>query len=148
MGSAVRFQLALLRHVLINEGISEPPLPAAEAPGNLYLSLYTQMPRIGGSQMDNEVDYIGYARVALARDVRSWAFSLDEAKGAAIATLRHSIDFPECPGGPMVKAMNFGIGPKPAGPGILMYVGTLQQPLTIGIGRIPRLMSATRIIVH
>jgi len=98
---------------------------AASSPlTNLYLSLHTGDPGIGGSQLTSEATYTGYARVAVARTSGGWVVSTNEAENAALA------QFPQCTGGTNAIT-HVAIGTNSTGAGKVLYAGALNATLNV-----------------
>lgn len=58
---------------------------------DLYLSLHTADPGVGGAQTTNETAYTNYARIAVSRDVGGW-----DAPAAAATANAALAQFPQC----------------------------------------------------
>jgi hypothetical protein len=94
---------------------------AATAPlTNLYASLHTAAPGVGGSQTTNEVAYTSYARVAVPRDGTRWTVA------DLVATLVGNITFPKATGG-TATATHFAIGTDASGAGEVLYFATIKD---------------------
>ena len=112
---------------------------AAGAPlTNLYVSLHTSSPAVGGSQSTNEAAYTGYARVALARTAGGWTVTGSSVSPAA------TISFPTATAGTETEAF-FAVGTASAGAGKVLYFGALAPAITIAAGGIPQLTTASAI---
>lgn len=107
--------------------------------GSLYWSLHTADPGEAGTAVTSEAAYTGYARVAAARS------------GAGITVTGNSVsppsnvDFGACTasaGGPIT---HFGIVNTSSGAGKLLYFGTVTPNITMAVGVIPRLTTASTI---
>lgn len=57
---------------------------------NLYLSLHTADPGVGGSQLTNETAYTNYARVAVSRSGTGWTVAAGVGENAAL------VQFAQC----------------------------------------------------
>jgi hypothetical protein len=99
---------------------------AAVAPlGNLYLSLHTADPGLGGSQLTNETSYTNYVRIAVARTVGGWAVPVGGAtNNVALA------QFAQC-GVTGATLTHVGIGTDASGAGRMLYTGALNSPLAV-----------------
>lgn len=117
---------AYLAHILNNVAIANvgdvPGLPPSVTTGNLYLSLHSADPGIGGNQTTSEHAWAGYARIPIARDGTKWTVIGAAAQNAAIFT------FPACAGG-SDTALFVGVGTDLAGAGFLLYRGTITAPV-------------------
>jgi hypothetical protein len=105
----------------------------------LWASLYTGDPGEAGNQSTNELDYDGYARVAVARSPTGFTVV-----GSSV-TLAAPVDFPEMTGGPGGIATHFAIGMDEEGGGTIRYSGTNEPEHLIQVGNIPRLKMGTTI---
>ena len=129
MGATNSFESEVLRHILLNEPITDIGdagglLPSVVA-GNVYVCLLTQDPGDAGA-IANEAAWGGYARVAVPRGgIISWT----EANGQ----IRNdgNINFPECTGGSETDT-HFGICKTLAGDDMI-YHGVLPGPLLMSI---------------
>jgi hypothetical protein len=99
---------------------------AASAPAtNLYLSLHTATPGVGGSQLTNETAYTNYARIAVARTTGGWA--VPSAGGTSNAALAQ---FAQC-GASGATITHVAIGTASSGAGTVLYAGALNASLTV-----------------
>ena len=95
---------------------------------NLYVSLHTGDPGVGGSQTTSEANYTSYARVAVSRDTSGWtAPSSGSTNNAAI------IQFAECTGSSSTVT-HVAIGTDSSGTGRVLYSGALSASRTISTG--------------
>lgn len=91
---------------------------------NLYISLHTADPGIGGSQTTNEAAYTNYARVAVARSGSGWDVVDEEAANAAL------IQFPQC-GASGATVTHVAIGKASSGAGLVIWAGALAASLAV-----------------
>lgn len=91
---------------------------------NLYISLHTSDPGIGGSQTTNEAAYTNYARVAVARSGSGWTVVDEEASNAAL------IQFPQC-GASGATVTHVAIGKASSGTGLVIWAGALTASLAV-----------------
>lgn len=91
---------------------------------NLYLSLHTADPGIGGSQTTNETAYTNYARVAVARSGVGWTVTGAAAENAALA------QFPQC-GASGATITHVAIGKASSGAGLVLWAGALNASLAV-----------------
>lgn len=91
---------------------------------NLYLSLHTASPGIGGSQLTNETSYTNYVRIAVARTVGGWTVASGAATNAALA------QFAQC-GVTGATITHVAIGTASSGAGKVLYAGALSAPLAV-----------------
>jgi hypothetical protein len=98
---------------------------AASPAGNLYLSLHTSTPGIGGSQTTNETSYTNYARVAVVRTTSGWAVpSVGATSNAAL------VQFAQC-GASGATITHVAIGTASSGTGTVLYAGALNSSLSV-----------------
>lgn len=110
----------------------------ASAPATtLTVALHTADPGEAGDQTTSETAYTGYARVAVARTSGGWTVTANSVSPVA------NIDFGSCsasPGGPITHfSVGTGVSDK------LLYSGTVTPNITMAVGVIPRLTTATAI---
>lgn len=91
---------------------------------DLYLSLHTADPGIGGSQLTNETSYTNYVRLAVARSGSGWAVAAGVASNAALA------QFAQC-GASGATITHVGIGTASSGAGKMLYAGALNASLAV-----------------
>ena len=92
---------------------------------DLYVSLHTADPGVGGAQTTNEIAYTNYARVAVSRDTGGWdAPASGHTQNAAL------IQFPQC-GASGGTATHVAIGKATSGAGLVLYSGALSSSLAI-----------------
>ena len=90
---------------------------------NLYISLHTADPGIGGDQTTNETAYGNYARVAVARSGVGWTIVDEEGANAAL------IQFPQASSGSTVT--HVAIGKASSGAGLVIWAGALAASLAV-----------------
>jgi hypothetical protein len=99
---------------------------AASSPAtNLYLSLHTSTPGVGGAQTTNETAYTNYVRVAVARTTGGW--SVPSAGASANAAL---VQFAQC-GVTGATITHVAIGTASSGAGTVLYAGALNSSLAV-----------------
>lgn len=91
---------------------------------DLYVSLHSATPGIGGAQTTNEVAYTNYVRIAVPRTSGGWTVALAQAINTALE------QFAQC-GVTGATASHVGIGTDASGAGKMLYAGALSAPLTI-----------------
>lgn len=106
---------------------------------SLYVSLHTADPGEAGTQSTSETAYTGYARVAVARTVGGWTVTNNSVSPVA------NIDFGECSASPGAAITHFAVGTASSGAGKLLYSGTVTPNITMAVGVIPRLTTASTI---
>jgi hypothetical protein len=96
---------------------------AASAPlTNLYASLHSAYPGVGGDQTTSEISYTGYARVAVARSGSGWTVTGNSVSPVA------QINFGQCTGG-TATAMFFATGTAASSTGKLLHFGPIGSKL-------------------
>lgn len=91
---------------------------------NLYLSLHTADPGVGGSQLTNETSYTNYTRIAVARTAGGWTVASGSAENAAL------LQFPQC-GASGATITHVAIGTASSGAGKVLYAGALSASLAV-----------------
>ena len=91
---------------------------------NLYLSLHTADPGIGGSQLMNETAYTNYVRIPVARTVGGWTVAVGAAVTAALN------QFAQC-GVTGATLTHVAVGTLVSGAGKVLYAGALNSPLAV-----------------
>lgn len=99
---------------------------------NLYLSLHTADPGVGGSQTTNETSYTNYARIAVARTTGGW----DAPSGGATANAALA-QFAQC-GASGATLTHVAIGTDSSGAGLVLYSGPLTSSLAVANGIQPQ----------
>lgn len=99
---------------------------------NLYLSLHTADPGVGGSQLTNETAYTNYVRVAVARTTGGW--DVPAAAATANAAL---VQFAQC-GVTGATLTHVAIGTASGGAGLVLYAGALSSSLAVANGIQPQ----------
>ena len=125
---------------MIFNGASIPGIAdnAASAPlAQLYLSLHTDDPGAGGAQSTSEVNYTGYARLAVQRD--SAGFTVNGVTMNPTAAM----EFGEMTGGSAQTATHMCIGTAASGAGKVLFRFTLSPAIALVAGVIPRLRTST-----
>lgn len=111
-------------------------LRGSSTSGNLYGSLHTADPGIGGSQTTSETSYTGYARIALIRDGTLWTVS------AGVATSLLDLVFGRNTSGtPTIT--HFAVGTASSGAGVLLLRGALNSSIIMEIGDRPLILAGS-----
>ena len=97
---------------------------SSSAATNLFLSLHTASPGVGGSQTTNETNYTNYARIPVTRNLAGWTVSGGSATNAALA------QFPQC-GLTGSTITHVSIGTSLTGAGKVLYSGALTASLAV-----------------
>ena len=100
--------------------------------GNLYLSLHTGDPGVGGSQTTNETAYTNYVRIAVVRTTSGW----DVPSGGATANAALA-QFAQC-GVTGATITHVAIGTASSGAGTVLYAGALSSSLAVANGIQPQ----------
>jgi hypothetical protein len=118
--------LALLFNATTFDGFAENDSTSPFT--DLYLSLHTTDPGVGGNQTTGEATFTSYARLAVARTTGGWEVpAAGSTSNAAIA------QFIECTGGS--NAIDYvAIGTAASGAGTVLYAGQLSATRTISSG--------------
>lgn len=109
---------------------------------NLYVSLHTGDPGVGGSQLTNEATYGAYARLAIIRTTDGWNVP------AAGATKNKALaQFVECNGS--TNSIEYvAVGTDAAGAGRVLYAGQLSSPRTISAGIQPQFNAEALVVTE
>jgi hypothetical protein len=139
-GKATTFENDWLKLIFNATAIANIADNASAAPlTNLYLSLHTADPGVGGSQTTNEATYGSYARVAVARNSGGFTVSSNSCVLASPATFTTPSS-----GAGEVEAF-FAIGTAVSGAGKILYRGPITPSITIAVGTPPQLTTGTTI---
>lgn len=133
MPKSTTFCNALLDLILRGTAIADLADNDATSPAtNLYISLHTADPGVGGSQLTNEASYTGYARLAIDRTGTGWdAASAGASVNSALA------QFAECTAG-SATVTHVAIGKASSGAGLVLYAGALSASRAISAGIQPQ----------
>lgn len=105
---------------------------AAAAPlTDLYLSLHTADPGIGGSQLTNETSYTNYVRIPVSRSGTGWTVT-----GAAVENFALN-QFAQC-GVTGATITHVAIGTALSGAGKVLYAGALSTSLPVATLIVPQ----------
>ncbi len=99
---------------------------------NLYLSLHTADPGVGGAQTTNETAYTNYVRIAVARTTGGW-----DAPAAGATANAALAQFAQC-GASGATLTHVAIGTGAAGAGLVLYAGALSSSLAVANGIQPQ----------
>lgn len=105
---------------------------AASPLTDLYVSLHTADPGVGGSQTTSETSYTNYARVAVSRTTGGW----DAPSGGATANAA-LVQFAQC-GVTGATITYVAIGTASSGAGKVLYSGALSASRTVSAGIQPQ----------
>lgn len=103
----------------------------------LTVALHTGDPGEAGTQATSETAYTGYARQTVARTSGGWTVTGNSVSPVA------NIDFPACTASPGGAITHFSVGTGVANK--LLYKGTVTPNITMAVGVIPRLTTASTI---
>ena len=128
MGATNSFESEVLRHILLNEAITNigdaGGLLPSVAPGDVYICMLSVDPGEAGA-ITNEATFGGYTRVAVPRGATGWTEANGQARNFA------DINFPECTSGSETLT-HFGICKTLAGDDMI-YHGELPGPALVSI---------------
>lgn len=100
---------------------------------DLYVSLHTGDPGVGGSQLTNEgTVYTNYLRVAVPRTTLGW-----DAPAAGATANAALIQFAQC-GASGATLTHVAIGTASSGAGLVLYAGALSPSLAVANGIQPQ----------
>jgi hypothetical protein len=99
---------------------------------SLWVSLHTDTPGVGGSQLTNEAGYGSYGRVEVVRTTVGWVVPASGSTSNAAL-----IQFTECSGSSSTIT-HVAIGTAGSGAGLVLYAGALSSPRTISTGIQPQ----------
>jgi hypothetical protein len=106
---------------------------------NLYVSLHTSDPGVGGTQSTNEAAYTGYSRVAVARTTGGFTVT-----GASVSPVA-AVNFGVCTASPGSVITFAAIGTLSSGAGIILYSGLISGSIPMAIGVQPQITTASLI---
>lgn len=105
---------------------------------SLYVSLHTSDPGVGGNQTTHEAAYTGYARVSVARNAGSPAWTIT----GEVASPNSNINFPTATGGSETETY-IGIGSASSGTGVLYYSGPISPTIAVSNTITPSILSSS-----
>lgn len=106
---------------------------------NLYVALHTADPGEGGNQATSEVNYTGYARVAVLRSGAGWTLAGQTISPAAV------IEFGEMTAGASGTAVYASVGTAASGAGKVIIRGALTPTIPFQVGTVPRIRANSTI---
>ena len=106
---------------------------------NLYVALHTADPGEGGNQSTNEVNYTGYARVAVQRSGAGWTLAGQTISPTAV------IEFGEMTAGTANTATHATVGTAASGAGKVIIRGALSPTIPFQVGTVPRIRANSTI---
>lgn len=116
-------------------------LRATTTAGSFWLSLHTSDPAEAGTAVTNETAYTGYLRQVRARASGAGGFTVTNNSVSPF----ENVDFPSCTASPGGAITHFGVVNTSSGAGKLLYSGTVTPNITMAVGVIPRLTTASTI---
>jgi hypothetical protein len=141
VGKGTTFSNDFLKLVLNATAIANIADNATGSPlTNIQVGLHTADPGAGGNETTNETAYTGYARVAVARTTGGWT----AASGGSSSPVA-SIDFGQCTASPGAALTHAHLGTAASGTGKLLYIGPLSPNITVAVGVIPRITTASTV---
>ena len=142
MSKSTTFQQAMLDLIFKNTDIANigdaTGLRGSTTAGSLYIALHTADPGEGGTATTSETAYTGYARVAVTRGA---GFTRT---GSSISPTAN-VDFGKCTASPGGAITHFSVVTSASGAGTVLYKGALTPNITMAVGVIPRVETATTI---
>ena len=102
---------------------------------NLYVSLHTGDPGVGGDQTTNEATYDSYGRIAVVRSTSGWKVP---ASGSTDNNAAAGIVFVEATGVTTNTISHVAIGTDISGTGRVLYAGQLSSSRTVSAGIQPQ----------
>ena len=140
MSKSNAFENDLLKLIFNGTGIANLADNASSAPlTHLYIALHTSDPGEAGTQTTNEVSYVGYARVAVARSAGGWTVNDN------VVSPTNAIEFGEMSGGTPGTATHVSVGTASTGAGKVLYRGVLTPSVAFNIGVVPRIRTTSTI---
>ena len=127
---------------LIFNGTPIPGLAdnAASAPiTQLFVSFHTADPGEAGTALTNEAAYTGYARVPVPRSAAGWVVTANSVSPV------NNIDAPACTGSPGPDLTFWAVSIAASGAAKILYSGTMNLPITMAVGTVPRLTPASTV---
>lgn len=106
---------------------------------NLYVALHTADPGEGGNQGTSEVNYTGYARVAVQRSGAGWTLAGQTISPTAV------IEFGEMTAGTAGTATHATVGTAASGAGKVIIRGALSPTIQFQVGTVPRIRANSTI---
>lgn len=106
---------------------------------NLYVALHTADPGEGGNQSTSEVNYTGYARVAVQRSGAGWTLAGQTISPTAV------IEFGEMTAGTAGTAVYASVGTAASGAGKVIIRGALSPTIPFQVGTVPRIRANSTI---
>ena len=106
---------------------------------NLYVALHTADPGEGGNQGASEVNYTGYARVAVQRSGAGWTLAGQTISPTAV------IEFGEMTAGTAGTATHATVGTAASGAGKVIIRGALSPTIPFQVGTVPRIRANSTI---
>ena len=106
---------------------------------NLYVALHTADPGEGGNQATSEVNYTGYARVAVQRTGAGWTLAGQTISPTAV------IEFGEMTAGTSSTATYAAVGTAASGAGKYIIRGALSPTIPYQVGTVPRIRANSTI---
>ena len=139
-GKAQIFDNDLLKLIFNATPIAQLADNAAVSPlTNLYFSLHTADPGIGGDQTTSEATYTSYARVPVARTASGFVVTGNS------CVLAGPVAFPSPTGGAGQVLSWFALGTALGGTGKIMYRGPISPAISVVVALAPVLTTGTTI---
>ena len=143
MSKSDAYEAQVLKLLLNATPISGIADNAASSPlANLYVALHTADPTDTGNQSSSEINYTGYARVAVARTTGGWTVS---GSNPTVANPVSPIPFGQMTGGAGGTVTYFSVGALASGAGEIFYSGTVTPNIVVANGVTPQLTTGTQL---
>lgn len=140
MSKGDTFENDLMRLIFNGVAIANLADNAASGPlSNLQVALHTSDPGEAGDQTSGEVNYTGYARVAVARTTGGWVVTNNSVSPVA------AIAFPSATSTSTMSATYASVGTSTSGAGKILYKGALSPTINISQGVTPRVTTGSSI---
>lgn len=134
------FDNDLLKLIFNASAIANIADNAATSPlTNLYVSLHTADPTVGGNQTSSEISYTGYARVAVARTSGGWTVT-----GSSVSPAS-TISFGQMTAGAGGTVTHVVVGTASSSTGKILYYGALSPNIIVANGVTPQLTTSSTI---
>lgn len=125
MPKSTSFANSFLDLILNGVAIADLAENDASSPAtNLYLSLHTASPGVGGAQTTNETAYTNYVRLAVTRTGGGWTVASAVGENAAL------LQFAQC-GVTGATITHVALGKASAGAGLVLWAGPLNASLVV-----------------
>ena len=111
---------------------------------NVYVALHTADPTNAGNQTSSEIAYTNYARIAIARNAGSPAWTVTGTSPAS-ASPNAAITFATSAGGAGGTVTYVTIGSLVSGTGQIFWRGAITPSIVVSAGTVPIISTATTV---